>query len=40
MILTGDLGYTGTELLYEIMQKEYKIKLDGYHKDCGLLIII
>ncbi|MDD6728507.1 MAG: stage V sporulation protein AD [Eubacteriales bacterium] len=38
MILTGDLGFTGTELLYEIMEKEYKIKLKGYHKDCGLLI--
>lgn len=38
LILTGDLGYTGTELLYELMQKEYKIKLNGYHKDCGMLI--
>ena len=38
LILTGDLGYTGTELLYELMQQEYKIKLDGYHKDCGMMI--
>lgn len=38
LILTGDLGYTGTELLYELMQEEYKIKLEGYHKDCGMLI--
>lgn len=38
LILTGDLGLTGTELLYEVLEKEYKIKLKGYHKDCGLLI--
>lgn len=38
MILTGDLGYTGSELLYELMQQDYKIKLNGYHKDCGMLI--
>ncbi len=38
LILTGDLGYTGTELLYELMQEEYKIKLEGYHKDCGMMI--
>ncbi len=38
LILTGDLGFTGTELLYEIMEMEYKVKLKGYHKDCGMLI--
>lgn len=38
LILTGDLGYTGTELLYELMQEEYKIKLEGHHKDCGMMI--
>ncbi len=38
MILTGDLGFTGTELLYEVMEQEYKIKLSGYHKDCGMMI--
>lgn len=38
LILTGDLGYTGTQLLYEIMEKEHKIKLKGYHQDCGMLI--
>ena len=38
LILTGDLGFTGTELLYEVMEKEYKIKVKGYHKDCGMLI--
>lgn len=38
MILTGDLGYTGTQLLYELCEQEYGIKLKGYHKDCGMLI--
>lgn len=38
LILTGDLGYTGTELLYELMQEEYKIKLERHHKDCGMMI--
>ncbi len=38
LILTGDLGFTGTELLYELMQQEYKTKLEGYHRDCGMMI--
>ena len=38
LILTGDLGYTGTQLLYELMQKEYRIKLEGRHNDCGMMI--
>ena len=37
IIFTGDLGKVGTELLYEIMEK------DGYdlrcrHSDCGMMI--
>ena len=38
MILTGDLGYTGSQLLYELLEKEHNIKLKGFHKDCGTLI--
>lgn len=38
LILTGDLGYTGTQLLYELMRDEYRIKLEGYHNDCGIMI--
>lgn len=38
LILTGDLGFTGSELLYELLEKEHKIKLKGYHNDCGLMI--
>lgn len=38
LILTGDLGYTGSELLYEIMEQESGIDLKPYHNDCGLMI--
>lgn len=38
MIVTGDLGKTGSELLYEIMEQEYEIDLKPYHNDCGLMI--
>ena len=38
LILTGDLGYTGSQLLYELLEKEHNIKLKGFHKDCGTLI--
>lgn len=38
LILTGDLGYTGSELLYEILEKEKNIDIRGYHNDCGKMI--
>lgn len=38
LIVTGDLGFTGSELLYEIMEKEYNIKLKSCHRDCGMMI--
>lgn len=38
LILTGDLGYTGSQLLYEIMEQEYETDLRDYHNDCGLMI--
>ena len=38
LILTGDLGYTGSQLLYELLEKEHNIKLKGFHKVCGTLI--
>ena len=38
MILTGDLGYTGTELLYEVLELEYKTDVRSRHNDCGKLI--
>lgn len=37
LILTGDLAYVGSELLYQLMEREgYDIKKK--HSDCGLLI--
>lgn len=37
LILTGDLGAVGSELLYELAQKEgYHLRKN--HKDCGMLI--
>ena len=30
LILTGDLGYTGSQLLYELLEKEHNIKLKGF----------
>lgn len=38
MILTGDLGFTGSNLLYEILQKEHGMNVKANHKDCGLMI--
>ena len=37
MIFTGDLGSIGTELLYELTDKE-GISLSENHKDCGNMI--
>lgn len=38
LILTGDLGAVGSELLYELLRKEDNIDISSVHKDCGLLI--
>ena len=38
LILTGDLGFTGTQLLYELLEREYDINIASRHKDCGLMI--
>ena len=38
LILTGDLGYTGTELLYELLDIEYNKDIKRVHNDCGLMI--
>ncbi len=37
LILTGDLGFVGSELLIEILQKE-GIDISSNHNDCGKLI--
>ena len=38
LILTGDLGAVGTQLLYEILEKETGFDLSHVHNDCGLMI--
>lgn len=37
IIYTGDLGYTGTGLLYELLERE-NIDIRCKHSDCGLII--
>ncbi len=36
-VFTGDLGYVGSELLYEILEKQ-GINIKPVHYDCGILI--
>ena len=38
VILTGDLGYYGKEILIEYMEKEYKIDLSKNYNDCGVIL--
>lgn len=38
LILTGDLGSTGTALLYDLLYDQYRIDISPVHEDCGNLI--
>lgn len=38
IILTGDLGATGSKLLIELMKLEHSTDISGVHKDCGTMI--
>ena len=38
MILTGDLGAVGSELLCELMIKQENIDISSVHEDCGVMI--
>ena len=38
MILTGDLGAVGSQLLCELMIKQENIDISSVHDDCGLMI--
>jgi len=38
MILTGDLGLVGSELLCELMVKQENVDISSVHEDCGLMI--
>lgn len=38
MILTGDLGQVGTDLLHQLLLKEDNLDISAVHHDCGLII--
>lgn len=38
MILTGDLGSVGSDLLKELLQSKYKLDISNVHRDCGIMI--
>lgn len=38
MILTGDLGSVGSQLLCELMIKQENIDISAVHADCGLIL--
>ena len=38
LILTGDLGAVGSELLCELMIKQENVDISAVHNDCGLMI--
>ena len=38
MILTGDLGSTGSKLLTKLLKQEKKIDISPVHNDCGMMI--
>ena len=38
LILTGDLGKVGSELLIDLLKKDFNIDISSVHNDCGLMI--
>lgn len=38
MILTGDLGAVGSQLLCELLIKDYGIEIAAVHQDCGTML--
>lgn len=38
LILTGDLGYVGSTLLRELLNKQENIDITACHNDCGLML--
>ena len=37
LIITGDLGQVGSEMLYELFRRD-GVSIEKWHKDCGLMI--
>ena len=38
LILTGDLGLVGRDLLFQVIREDYGCDLTSVHDDCGLLV--
>ena len=38
LILTGDLGIYGKEILKDFMKKEYKVNISKNYNDCGVML--
>ena len=38
LILTGDLGFVGSELLIELLMKDHKLDISSVHNDCGKMM--
>ncbi len=38
LILTGDLGFVGSELLLELLKKDHGIDISSVHNDCGKMM--
>ena len=38
LIVTGDLGLYGKEILKEYLQKEHKINISKNYNDCGIML--
>lgn len=38
MIVTGDLGFVGSELLLQLIEKDYSLDISSVHNDCGMMM--
>ena len=38
LILTGDLGKVGSQLLIDLLKKDFQTDISTVHNDCGLMI--
>lgn len=37
-VVTGDLGFVGSELFLQLLKKDYSIDISAIHKDCGMMM--
>ena len=38
LILTGDLGFVGTELLHQLLHSRENLDITRVHNDCGMML--